>query len=195
MEKQTLINFIHDNTPNIRVTQQGIDTIAENFEEVDFKKNDFFLKEGKVSGYLYLAEGFMRAFTFDTEGNDVTTYFYQHGRVVFDVASFFLHTPSGENIQAVTDCVGYSTTFEKINMLYHSVPELREFGRLMLVKEFVAYKQRTLGMINKSAEERYQDLIMANKEIFKHAQLKHIASYLGITDTSMSRIRREFAKR
>ncbi|WP_431293338.1 hypothetical protein [Pedobacter sp. P26] len=80
-------------------------------------------------------------------------------------------------------------------MLFHSVPEFREFARAMLVKEFVAYKQRTLSMINKSAEERYANLVATNNEVFRHAQLKHIASYLGITDTSLSRIRKEFVKK
>jgi len=80
-------------------------------------------------------------------------------------------------------------------MLFHSVPEFREFGRAMLVKEFVAFKQRTLLLINKTAEERYADLLNSNGEIFQFAQLKHIASYLGITDTSLSRIRKEYAKK
>jgi hypothetical protein len=50
-------------------------------------------------------------------------------------------------------------------------------------------------MINKSAEERYADLLNTNSEIFRFAQLKHIASYLGVTDTSLSRIRKEFMKK
>jgi ribosomal protein L10 len=80
-------------------------------------------------------------------------------------------------------------------MLFHSIPEFREFGRAMLVKEFSMYKQRTLSLINQTAEERYKELISTGKEIFQYAQLKHIASYLGITDTSLSRIRREFSKK
>jgi CRP-like cAMP-binding protein len=115
--------------------------------------------------------------------------------MVFEPSSFFLSVPSSENIQAVTECKGYHTTFEKLNGLFHSIPEFREFGRTILVTEFVAFKQRTLGMINKSAEERYAESINTNKEIFQYAQLKHIASYLGMTDTSLSRIRREFSKK
>ncbi len=195
MEKEQLINFIKKNIPNIIVTQVGLDTIAEHFEEIDFSKNEYLLKQGKVSGYYYLAEGFVRAFTFDTNGNEITTFFYPHDRVAFEAASFFLRQPSTEYLQAVTDCKVYVTNFEKLNMLFHSVPEFREFARAMLVKEFVAYKQRTLSMINKSAEERYANLIADNNEIFQYAQLKHIASYLGITDTSLSRIRKEFAKK
>jgi CRP-like cAMP-binding protein len=193
MNKELLINFIQNNLPTSRKT---LDEIAEHFEEKTFTKNDYFLKEGQISNdYLFLADGFMRAYTFDTYGNEVTTYFYPKNRVVFEASSFFMRTVSTENIQAVTDCKGFTITFEKLNKLFHSIPEFREFGRAMLVKEFSAYKQRTLAMINKSAEERYANLINTNKEIFQNAQLKHIASYLGMTDTSLSRIRKEFSKK
>lgn len=195
MTDEPLITFIKSNITNINITEEGIRAIYDLFEVRELAKNDFLLQSGKVSGYFFLVEGFMRAFTFDSDGNEITTYFYSKNRVVFEVASFFLHIPSTENIQAVTHCKGYFTTFDKVNTLFHSVPEFREFGRLMLVKEFVLYKQQMLAMINKSAEERYTDLIQTNKEIFKYAQLKHIASYLGMTDSSLSRIRREFTKK
>jgi CRP-like cAMP-binding protein len=195
MEKEQLINFIKKNIPNITVMQNGLETIAAHFEEIDFAKNEYLLKPGKISGYYYLAEGFVRAFTHDTDGNEITTFFYPHDRVAFEASSFFLRQPSTEYLQAITDCKVYATNFEKLNMLFHSVPEFREFARAMLVKEFVAYKQRTLAMINKSAEERYASLVADNNEVFKYAQLKQIASYLGITDTSLSRIRKEFAKK
>ncbi|WP_316825552.1 Crp/Fnr family transcriptional regulator [Pedobacter miscanthi] len=195
MHKKQLINFIKENIPNISVTPAGLEIIAAHFEETEFSKNEFLLKQGKVSDYYYLAEGFVRAFTFDAQGNEITTFFYPAGRVAFEASSFFLREPSTEYLQAITDCKVYATSFEKLNMLFHSVPEFREFARAMLVKEFVAYKQRTLSMINKSAEERYGSMIANNIEVFKYAQLKHIASYLGITDTSLSRIRKEFAKK
>ncbi|WP_316761937.1 Crp/Fnr family transcriptional regulator [Pedobacter aquatilis] len=195
MEKEQLIDFIKQNIPNISVTKMGLETIAAHFEEIEFSKNEYLLKQGKVSGYYYLAEGFVRAFTHDIDGNEITTFFYPRGRVAFEASSFFLHQPSTEYLQAITDCKVYATNFEKLNMLFHSVPEFREFARAMLVKEFVAYKQRTLAMINKSAEERYASLVAENNEIFLYAQLKQIASYLGITDTSLSRIRKEFVKK
>ena len=168
--------------------------LTNHFEERKFWKNEFFLREGKVSDLLYLAEGLMRAYTFDLKGNEVTTNLFAKNRQVFDHASFFLQTPSEENIKAVTDCLGYSITFEKMNAIFHSIPEFREYGRRMLVKELVSYKKRTLAVINKSAEQRYEDLIKDDKDIFQFVQLKYIASYLGVTNSSLSRIRREFSK-
>lgn len=195
MAKQQLIDFIQTNIPNIIASKDALELIAKDFEEVDFAKNEYLLKQGQVSGYYFLTEGFVRAFTFDTDGNEITTYFYSKDHVIFEAASFFNRSVSTENMQAITECKVFLTSFEKLNKLFHTVPEFREFGRAMLVREFVAYKQRTLAMINKSAEERYENLMATNKEIFQFAQLRHIASYLGVTDTSLSRIRRELTKK
>ncbi len=193
MNRDTLINFIQS---NLSAPRDIVINIANQFEEREYIKNDFFLKAGKVSNdYLFLIDGFMRAYTIDTEGNEVSTYFYPKNRVVLEVTSFFMRTASMESIQALSDCKAFHLTFDQLNNLFHTLPEFREFGRKILVKEFSAYKQRTLSLINKTAEERYTELIATNPEIFKYAQLKHIASYLGITDTSLSRIRREFSKK
>lgn len=193
MNKQALIQFIGN---YLSASKETITEIAAHFEEIEIAKHDFFLKENTISNnYLFLEAGFMRAFTFDVEGNEVTTNFYTENNIVFEVASFFNHTRSKENIQALTDCKGYIINFEQLNKLFHSIPEFREFGRTMLVKGFVALKQRTLSLINESAEERYANLINTTPAIFQYAQLKYIASYLGITDTSLSRIRREFLKK
>ena len=75
------------------------------------------------------------------------------------------------------------------------MPEFRDFGRSILVKGFSSLKVRMLSMITETAEQRYDTLLKTNPEIFQHAALKHIATYLGITDTSLSRIRKEYTKK
>jgi CRP-like cAMP-binding protein len=195
MNKVALINFIKDNIPNVPIDEQSLQIIADQFEGKTLQKDDYLLKEGKVSGYFFLSEGFLRVFTFDTDGNEVTTYFYSQNSVVFDAASFFLKLPSSENIQAMTECKVYVTNFEKLNQLFHTVAAFREFGRQMIVQEFVAYKQRTLAMINQSAETRYLKLIETNKDVFQYAHLSHIASFLGISERTLNRIRQNFIKK
>lgn len=170
--------------------------IAGHFNQKSILKNQFLLTEGKYSDeYFFLETGFMRSFAHDLNGNEITTQFYSPNQVVFEVSSFFNRTRSKENIQAITDCEGYFITYEELNMLFHSLPEFREFGRSVLVKGFASLKTRMLSMITETAEERYTQLVKANPEIFQYAALKHIASYLGITDTSLSRIRKEFSKK
>jgi len=136
----------------------------------------------------------MRSFAHDTEGNDITTNFYSNNQVVFEVSSFFHRIPSKENIQALTDCEGWSISYQQLNNLFHSLHEFRDFGRYILVRLLTALKSRTLSMITETAEQRYETLLKNNPEIFAHAPLKHIASYLGITDTSLSRIRSQITQ-
>ncbi|MEO5562918.1 MAG: Crp/Fnr family transcriptional regulator [Chitinophagaceae bacterium] len=192
-DKEKLIHFFL--ATNL-VSRPKAEEIAEQFSEKTISKNDFFFKEGRVSNeYLFLEEGFMRAFAYNLDGIDVTTNFHSQGQVVFEVSSFFTRTISRENIQALTDCKGWYITYEQLNSLFHAIPEFREFGRSILVKGFSALKIRILSMITETAEERYAGLLKSNPEIFQNAPLKAIASYLGVTDSSLSRIRKEFSKK
>lgn len=193
MEKINLITFIEQIVP---IPRHKVEEIAGHFRDIHITKHDFFIMQDRVSNtYLFLEEGFIRAYTFDLDGNEVTTEFYSDNQIVFEVGSFFQKTPSKENYQALEDCTGWYIDFDQLQMLFHSIPEFREFGRMILVKGFISFKQRALSLINESAEQRYETLIAARPEIFQRAPLKYIASYLGITDTSLSRIRRELARK
>jgi CRP-like cAMP-binding protein len=178
------------------VSLQKAEEFAGHFQHRKFNKNDFLLQEGKIcNDYLFLENGFMRSYAYDTEGNDITTNFYTSNQVVFEVSSFFNCTPSKENIQALTDCRGWFLTYQELNRLFHEVNEFRDFGRHILVRGFSSLKIRMLSMITETAEERYASLLISNPEIFLYAPLKNIASFLGITDTSLSRIRKDFSKK
>lgn len=193
MSSQKLIQFlIGSNLVSIKTAEE----IANTFKAKEIMRNEFLLKEGRVADeYFFLESGFIRSFAFDTEGNEVTTNFYSSSQVVFEVSSFFNRTIAKENFQAIEDCSGWYITYAELNNLFHSMHEFRDFGRSILVKGFSALKIRMLSMITETAEQRYNTLLKTNPEIFQHAALKHIASYLGITDTSLSRIRKEYSKK
>lgn len=191
--REELIQFIQR---TILMRDEVACRIAQSFQSKQLAKGDFFVNAGKINNeYLFLESGYMRAFLLDTEGNEVTVSFYSPKNVVFEVSSFFQRVPAQENIQALTDIKGWVITFEELDHLFHSIPEFREFGRAILVKGFVSLKIRTLSMINKTAEQRYVSLLTSNPDILQNAPLKFIASYLGLTDTSLSRIRKEFTKK
>jgi len=193
MSNEPLIEFLQ--STNL-VSLAAAKEIADQFTYKSIAKNEFQLMEGKVCDeYLFLQNGFMRSFAYDTEGNEVTTGFYCHSFVVFEISSFFNRTRSKENIIALSDCEGWYVTFEQFNGFFHAIPQFREFGRSILVKGFAALKNRMLSMITETAEERYEQLLKTNPQVFQNASLKTIASYLGITDTSLSRIRKDLSKK
>lgn len=193
MSKEAIILYLKSTH---LISLEAATEIANHFECKLILRNQKILEKGIVADeYLFLEKGFMRSFAHDTEGNEVTTNFYSPGDMIFEVASFFNRTKSKENIQALTDCVGWYITYGQLNSLFHTLPEFREFGRSILVKGFSELKTRMLSMITETAEERYISLLKTNPEIFRQASLKNIASFLGITDTSLSRIRKELSKK
>jgi CRP-like cAMP-binding protein len=190
---ENLIRFFRNTN---LVSPQKAEEFSGYFRRRNFTKNEILLQEGKISDeYLFLENGFIRTYAYDTEGNDVTTNFCAPYQIVFEVFSFFNRSPSRENIQALTDGTGWFISYAELNNLFHEFHEFRDFGRYILVRGFSALKNRTLSMITETAEERYANLLKSNPEIFRHAPLKHIATYLGITDTSLSRIRKEYSKK
>ena len=193
MSNHRLIDFI---SASKLVPRPVAEAIAGHFEEMRVVKHAFLVEAGHVANsYVFLESGYMRTFVLAADGREVTTNFYVPGQMVFEVSAFFNRTRSKESIQALTDCTGWSITLDQLNHLFHSMPEFREFGRAMLVRGFSELKTRMLSTITETAEERYLDLVSRQPELLQQASLKQIASFLGITDTSLSRIRAALSKK
>lgn len=191
MQKEDLVKYYTDVA---KLTEQSALKIASEFEVKHFKKSELILKENQISNEFYfVSEGIIRSYLYDLEGNEITLNFFSKSEMAFEVASFFQRIPSQENFEALEDCTVYFLSFDKLNNLFHTIPEFRESGRGILVRGFISFKLRTLSMLNKTAEERYAQLVKTKPELLQTVPLKYIASYLGITDTSLSRIRKQFA--
>lgn len=191
--KEQLLVFLQS-TGSINPAQA--EEIAGHFAYRTLARHELLLRAGKVSDdYLLLTSGLLRAFAYDPAGRDVTTGFFGAGQVAFEVASFFNRRPAQESIQALTDCTGWGLTHQQLNALFHGRPEFREFGRAVLVRGFAALKERMLEMITTPAAGRYERLLTTHPDIVRHAPLKDVASFLGITDTSLSRIRKAGGKK
>ncbi len=164
--------------------------ILPKFKQVKFSKNDFLLKEGKTENlYWFLESGFARSFVNDNKGKDITTNFYSSTDVVIDWSSFFLRNPTRENIQALTDCVCWQSDFETFQQLFHSIETFREHGRKRLVTSYFALKNHSVSIIADQAKERYIQLLNDKPHIVQNVSMQHIATFLGITKYSLSRIR------
>ncbi len=188
-----LVEFIQT---HLSITALKAGEIADRFTEKTVFEGNILFEEGKVCNeYYFLVNGFVRAYTFDTKGDDITTSFYTNNQVVCELFSFFKRGQAQETFRALTDCTAWYITFDNLQVAFHSMPEFREFGRSMLVGSYEELKQRMLSMLHQTAEERYISLLTNSPDIFQYAPLKDIATYLGITRTSLSRIRKEFSKK
>jgi CRP-like cAMP-binding protein len=163
--------------------------IGQRLERVELQKKELLLRQKQVCKYLYFVEkGFLRSFYEEGE-NEVTTWFMKEHDFIISVKSFFDQQASHESIEAVEDCILYYISYEDLMYLYEKFHSFTFVG-LMLTQHY--YKQsedRLFNLRKKDAFERYQYLLETYPEITLRCPLKHIASYLGITLETLSRIR------
>lgn len=177
--------------PNFK--PEELEKVLQQYKRVEFAKNDFLIREGSIGNYYYFLEsGFARSYAIDLEGNDITTKFFGSKDIVIDWYSYFLKKQVRENIQAITPCVAWKIMFDDFMKLFN-IEAFREVGRTRLVSSFFELKNHTTSMIIDPAKDRYLNLVKEKPAIVQNVPLKQIATYLGITDTSLSRIRKEIA--
>lgn len=186
------MHFLSRIYQNPLLSEHELTRVFEAHELVSFGKGDFLLKNGQIAdAYYCIKSGLVRSYVYNFDGDDITTDFIGVDSIAIDVVSLFTQVPAIENIQAVTDVECCKIKLKDFQELYHSMKGLSEWGRAWMSENLFKQKLRSLTMITDSASSRYEQLVATNPEVIQQAPLKNIASYLGITDTSLSRIRKE----
>lgn len=174
------------------IKKEDYNVIRNSHSKVEFVKNEIILEEGRLSNEYYLIEkGLFRSFVIDYKGNEITTDFFNPHDILIEVASLFLRVPSKESMQALTDCEVWKIDFSAFQYLYKNIEGFTEWGRTWMTNQLFITKHRAVNMHTQSASQRYLSLIEEKPQIIKEVPLKYIASYLGVTDTSLSRIRKD----
>lgn len=177
---------------NIRaMSDEKADLIATYFKNETLLKGTLIIQEGKTSKKSYFLESrIIRCYITDLNGDEVTTRFFSSPDFLNDYLSFFGQKPSEENYELITDCIVHSINYNNVQHCFHNIPEFREWGRMLLTLNYTYIKKRMISFHKETALERYLNLKNSNPEIIKQVPLHIIASYLGITKHSLSRIRK-----
>jgi CRP-like cAMP-binding protein len=192
MEQIIAKQFIESIFSDAKLSEDEMYLVMGAFTKVEFDKGEYLIKEGQVlNQYYFLEEGFIRSFMLDYNGNEITTHFCLPNDIVIDWSSFMLRIPTKECFMAMKKSVCWQISYEKFQGLFHNIKGFREAGRTRLTQSYFNLKESNVAMISTSAKERYLKLEAEYPSIIQNASQKHIATYLGITDTSLSRIRKE----
>ncbi|MBD0404053.1 Crp/Fnr family transcriptional regulator [Flammeovirga sp. EKP202] len=155
------------------------------------KKGDVFLKEGQPCKHLYyILKGFVRIYYLDLEGNQITHWFCADDAII---TSPFSYVKGERNIlyfEAMEDTELVLISASQLNTLIQHVPELGEGMRQMNAEFAMILSRRIMSIHTQTAEERYLNLMEQHPLLFQKAKLSQIASFLGITQQSLSRIRK-----
>ncbi len=170
------------------------EVIGSTFEEIPVKKGDILLHAGQsVPAQYYVFSGCLRTFYLTEAGKDITLQFAVSDWWISDYTAFFTGGKALLNIECVQNAVVYRITRENMEDLYSKIPSVESFFRVKMERFFASFQKRILSDLAMTAKEKYLTFLKTYPNIEANIKNYHLASYLGITPESLSRLRAELA--
>lgn len=183
LELLQLLNTIHP------LSNELEDYLTSHLTKLEIPKKRFLLKQGQISSNIYFVKkGLVRCF-YLKEDKEVSSWFMSEGDVITSVESFFNQSVSYESIQTLEDSVLYSISYKDLQHAYLTFPEFNFVGRVLTEKYYRLSEQRLYSLRMQRALEKYHYLLQYFPQLIQRVPSKYLASYLGITEETLSRIR------
>jgi CRP-like cAMP-binding protein len=174
----------------VSLNSNEIGHLEESIEKKTYNKNDIIFTEGKIADKIYFVnKGCVRLF-YNVNGNDKTAFFYTEGQFICAGESYTFNIPAVENYQAVEQTDIYVFSKSKIEILLSKVPKMEVIARIATENELITCQKVIASFVTKSAEERYLDLLNTKGELFLRVPQQYIASFLGVSPETLSRIKK-----
>lgn len=165
--------------------------VAQLFRKSTLKKGDYYLQTGKICNKLsFIQSGMLRIFV-SQEDKEVTQWISTKGYFVTDLASLVFRTPGRWNMQALADTELFTIEKADYDRIGELIPKWPETERLFIAHCFTIMEDRIFNLLSMTAEQRYNFFFEHNREIFNQVPLQYLASMLGMTPETISRIRRK----
>ncbi|MGA0555375.1 Crp/Fnr family transcriptional regulator [Larkinella sp. VNQ87] len=159
----------------------------------ELARRHWLLQPGQISERIFFIEkGIARGY-YLKEDREVTSWFMKEADFIISIVSFYTRQPAQEYIELLEDSVLWSITYDQLQHLYDSFPEFNKVGRLLTERYYVQSEQRAQNLRMQTARERYAQLLADFPDIFRRVPLKYIASHLGLSPETVSRLRADLA--
>lgn len=182
-------------SPFLTLSESEADSINEHIPIREFEKGSILLKAGQVAVDSYFnITGCVREYYLKDDGEERTTQFFTEGQSISSLSSYVNQTPADNYLECVEDCTLAVLNFEKEQLLYTLVPGFESLCRVSMEEEFGKHQKKLAAFITSSPKERYLDLMNERPDLVNRVPQYHLASYLGVTPESLSRIRKRVAE-
>lgn len=171
------------------VNEQEARLLRNAVEKKVCQKNELIFTEGKISDEIYfVTKGCVRLF-YNVDGNDRTAFFYTEGQFICAGESYTYNIPAIENYQAIEQTELFIFRKSNTELLLKKVPKFEIIARIATENELITSQKVIASFVTKSAEERYIDLLNTQGELFQRVPQQYIASFLGVSPETLSRIK------
>lgn len=174
----------------VDLTENEMEKFTSLFSESLLKKNEYLAVEGEyATKFVFITKGVMRAFFRNSSGDEYNKTFFTEGKFVGAFSSLVTKQRNLINIQCLTDCVVHMADYEQVTELYDDFPKIERLSRILAEHYFVSKETREIELAMLDASDRYAIFQKKHPDLEHRIPQYHIASYLGITPTQLSRIR------
>lgn len=186
------LDFLFDHLEkltHIKCTEQEKKDVAEHFRPLTIKKNDFFLTEGEQPSRLaFNVSGLLRSFYINKVGDEFTKKFYFEGSIV-GYSALIVHQKARYSIEALENCTLLTASYPSFQKMTQQNPTWIKIIRELQDQTLIYKENRESSFLLEDATQRYIHLTQTHPDIEQRIKQKYIASYLGISAVSLSRIR------
>ncbi len=176
----------------VDMPQSVLQEMCGYFKKVNLPKGTQILEQGQTCKKLYFIEkGLARSYYYNEKGKDVTVWFFSDNNLMVSVESFFQQKPSLYQMELLENSITYEISYDNLQKLFDKYHCVERFGRRVSIDLLTDLVDKLNAIQFQTAKERYAFLIDKYPDIAYRAPLGHIASYLGITQETLSRIRSE----
>ncbi|TPE42688.1 Crp/Fnr family transcriptional regulator [Pontibacter mangrovi] len=181
---------------NLEIDENGISSIVENCTKETFRKGQFLLRKDEHCNRIFFVEsGLLRLFSIDEKGKEHILSFAPENWFVTDRESAYFNQPSAYYIQALEDSEVVLMDEDFMHLLSRKFPAFTEFNNHLLHNHIRHLQNRINLLLSTSAEDRYLQFVKMYPDILLRVPQTMVASYLGITPESLSRVRKELARK
>lgn len=177
-----------------QLNSHQIELISSKATELHLNKDDYFSEAGKIAKQVgFIIEGVLRVCYYDNKGEDITKYFIDENNFVVDLDSFDNRIPSSEYVQAVTDCRLIVFSKKNWDEIADTVVGWESIVNKIVKKSLIQKIDRRSPLVSEDATTRYLTFMELYPQLINRIPLSYLASYLGITQSSLSRIRKSIS--
>ena len=176
------------------LTDEEITLLCALATERNLKKTDYFIREGEINkDVAFVLSGTFRSFYVTDSGEEITYCFTFPNNLMSAYSSFITGEPTSENMQAITDAELLIIPKKAIDELVKEYPNGVKFLKMMAEQQYIELEKRVFQLQKNNALQRYSDLLHHQPAYIQQIPLQYVASYLGISQRHLSRIRKEMA--
>jgi CRP-like cAMP-binding protein len=180
----------------VPLTNEEFTLATRFFVPKKIRKKQFLLQAGDICKYIaFVSQGCLRSYSVDDKGEEHIVQFAIEDWWISDLESFLTHRRATCNIDALEDSEVFLIDKASLDKLYNAVPKCERFFRLLFEGGYTAALTRISDSISSSAEDRYLHFLKTYPQLVQRVPQSQIASYLGITPQSLSRIRKELSEK